>query len=143
MQRWYLRQGTAFSSLKARIRMEVKQKHQCPSDTCSAPRPESPAALFVCEIRSSRPIYCSKISGAFHVLTEDSKLETWTKHHEMNWLAILAMYYKIFQHMFFQKHRILHSQQTERWVAASSSINMCQMELPLRTQENTEIRNPM
>ena len=61
----------------------------------------------------------------------------------MTWLVILAMYHKIFQHMFFQKHRFLHSQQTARGVAVSSPLYMCQVQLPMRTDKNTEFRNPM
>lgn len=71
------------------------------------------------------------------------KIETWTKHHEMTWLVTLAMYYKIFQEMSFQKHRFLQSQQTERRVASSSSINICarcNCHCELRKIRNSEIQ---
>ena len=45
--------------------------------------------------------------------------------------------------MIFQKRRFLHSQQTARGVAVSSPLYMCQVQLPLRTDKNTEFWNPM
>jgi hypothetical protein len=43
------------------------------------------ACSVVCLWNSVEPSTCSKISGTLQVL------KTWTKHHEMTWLVILAM----------------------------------------------------